>query len=88
MSVAEIGPELGVTRQSVHRIADILVEQGTACPTKGGREAVDRIRPGHAALRRSPGRRAGVRGTIADALVRLAAVLDELLSSDDNPGDA
>ncbi len=30
MSVAEIGREPGVTRQSVQRIADILIEQGTA----------------------------------------------------------
>ena len=57
MTVADIGRELGVTRQSVQRIADILVEQGLAIyepnpshrrakllvPTDQGRELVGRI---------------------------------------------
>lgn len=60
-SVAEIAREIGVTRQSVQRIADVLVEQRLAeyrpnpahrrakllAPTEAGRGAIRRIAPGH-----------------------------------------
>lgn len=55
---------MGITRQSVQRIADLLVEKGLAeyrpnpahrrakllAPTEEGRAAISRINPGHAAL--------------------------------------
>ena len=64
MSVSDIAREIGVTRQSVQRIADLLVEGRLAeyrsnpahrrakllTPTDAGRTAVRRITPGHAAF--------------------------------------
>ncbi|MFP8964532.1 MarR family winged helix-turn-helix transcriptional regulator [Streptomyces nanhaiensis] len=62
LPVAGIARAMGVTRQSVQRVADLLVERGLAvyepnpahrrakllAPTEEGRAAVDRIIPGHA----------------------------------------
>ena len=64
MPVAGIARAVGLTRQSVQRTADILVQQGLAeyvpnpahqrakllRPTREGREAVRRIAPAHAAF--------------------------------------
>ncbi|MGW7199157.1 MarR family winged helix-turn-helix transcriptional regulator [Streptomyces chryseus] len=64
LPVAGIARTMGITRQSVQRIADLLVTKGLAeyaanpahrrakllRPTEAGREAVRRIEPGHAAL--------------------------------------
>jgi DNA-binding MarR family transcriptional regulator len=64
LPVAGIAREIGITRQSVQRIADILVQQGLAGyepnpahrrakllrPTGQGHEAIRRISPAHAAL--------------------------------------
>jgi DNA-binding MarR family transcriptional regulator len=64
LSVADIAREIGVTRQSVQRVADLLVAEGRAefrpnpaharskllAPTTKGRDAVRRIAPAHAAL--------------------------------------
>lgn len=64
MSVSDIAREIGVTRQSVQRIADLLVKRGLAeyrpnpahqrakllTPTDAGHMAVRRITPGHAAF--------------------------------------
>jgi DNA-binding MarR family transcriptional regulator len=74
LPVAGIAREMGLTRQSVQRIADILVTRGLAeyrdnpahrrakllVPTGAGRAAIGRIGPGH-----------------ADAAGRLAAALGE-----------
>lgn len=63
-TVASVARTTGTTRQSVQRIADVLVEQGLAAyadnpahrrarllgATAAGREAVRRLGPGHAAL--------------------------------------
>jgi DNA-binding MarR family transcriptional regulator len=63
-SVAGIARAMGITRQSVQRIADVLAEQGLAeygpnpahrrakllHATELGREAIQRIDPGHARL--------------------------------------
>jgi DNA-binding MarR family transcriptional regulator len=63
LTVAGIAREMGITRQSVQRIADILAERGLAeylpnpahrrakllAPTQEGRAAIARIGPGHAA---------------------------------------
>jgi DNA-binding MarR family transcriptional regulator len=62
LPVAGIAREMGITRQSVQRIADLLVERGLAefqdnpahrrakllVPTAAGRAAVEAITPGHA----------------------------------------
>ena len=64
MPVADVAREIGVTRQSVQRVADLLVERKLAeyrpnpahrraqllVPTVAGVEAVRRIAPGHAAF--------------------------------------
>ncbi|MFD9320173.1 MarR family winged helix-turn-helix transcriptional regulator [Streptomyces sp. NPDC060053] len=64
LPVSGIARAMGITRQSVQRVADLLVERGLAeyrpnpahrrakllAPTEAGRAAVARIDPGHAAL--------------------------------------
>ncbi|MGI5401790.1 MarR family winged helix-turn-helix transcriptional regulator [Streptomyces sp. CA-135486] len=64
LPVAGIARDMGITRQSVQRIADLLVERGLAAyepnpahrraklvrPTDEGRAAVAKIGPGHAKL--------------------------------------
>lgn len=64
LPVAGIARTMGITRQSVQRVADLLVERGLAvyrpnpahrrakllAPTEEGRAAVARIGPGHAAF--------------------------------------
>ncbi|MFG2293455.1 MarR family winged helix-turn-helix transcriptional regulator [Streptomyces sp. NPDC048603] len=64
LPVAGVAREMGITRQSVQRIADLLAERGLAeyvpnpahrrakllRPTEAGRAAIGRIGPGHAAL--------------------------------------
>ncbi|WP_062208956.1 MarR family winged helix-turn-helix transcriptional regulator [Streptomyces sp. NBRC 109706] len=62
LPAAGIARAMGVTRQSVQRVADLLVERGLAeyhpnpahrrakllAPTPAGRAAIDRINPAHA----------------------------------------
>lgn len=64
LTVAGIARDMGITRQSVQRIADLLVERGLAAyepnpahrrakllrPTDEGRAAIAKIDPGHADL--------------------------------------
>ncbi|MFC7305730.1 MarR family winged helix-turn-helix transcriptional regulator [Streptomyces monticola] len=64
LPVAGIARAMGITRQSVQRIADLLVEKGLAeyrtnpahrraklvAPTEEGRAAIRRITPGHSGL--------------------------------------
>jgi DNA-binding MarR family transcriptional regulator len=64
LPVSEVARQIGVKRQSVQRVADLLVERGFAkyrpnpahlrakllTPTPRGRDAVRRIRPAHAAF--------------------------------------
>ncbi|WP_149181016.1 MarR family transcriptional regulator [Streptomyces sp. TRM49041] len=64
LTVAGIARAMGITRQSVQRVADLLVERGLAAyapnpahrrakllsPTEEGRAALARIDPGHADL--------------------------------------
>ncbi|WP_329021615.1 MarR family winged helix-turn-helix transcriptional regulator [Streptomyces sp. NBC_00690] len=87
LPVAGIARDMGITRQSVQRIADLLVERGLAAyetnpahrrakllrPTDEGRAAVDRLGPGHAAL---AARLAEVLGT--EQFAETARVLEEL----------
>jgi len=96
LSVADVARAMGITRQSVQRIADILVDRGLAeylpnpahrrakllRPTDAGYEAVRRIDPQHA---RFASRLAGALGedelqATLDSLHRLSQVLDHLAS--------
>lgn len=93
LTVAGIAREMGITRQSVQRIADILAERGLAeylpnpahrrakllTPTEAGRAAIARIGPGHAA---AAGRLAKALGEqplagAVAALRALSAALDD-----------
>jgi DNA-binding MarR family transcriptional regulator len=92
LPVAGIARVMGITRQSVQRVADLLVERGLAeyaanpahrtakllTVTEAGRAAVRRIEPGHAAL---AGRVAAALGEEGFAetvrvLTRLAEVME------------
>jgi DNA-binding MarR family transcriptional regulator len=94
LPVAGIAREMGITRQSVQRIADLLVDRGLAeyrpnpahrraklvAPTAQGREALSGVDPAHAALARRLVHAIG-EDALADVLAamrRLSAVLDEL----------
>ncbi|HEU4513543.1 MAG TPA: helix-turn-helix domain-containing protein [Nocardioidaceae bacterium] len=96
LTVADVAREMGITRQSVQRVADILVDRGLAeylpnpahrrakllRPTDAGYDAVRRIDPQHA---RFAGRLADALGTgelqaTLDSLRRLSEVLDQLAS--------
>ena len=94
LPVADIARSIGVTRQSVQRIADLLVEHRLAeyapnpahrrakllRPTDNGRAAIRRIRPQHAELAQ---RLADELGTellqrTLDDLARLSKALDTI----------
>lgn len=94
LPVSGIARAMGITRQSVQRIADLLVEHGLAeyrpnpahrrakllAPTGRGRDAVARIGPGHAALADRLAEAYG-EAELAEAvhvLERLSKVLDGL----------
>ncbi|MFJ4201695.1 MarR family winged helix-turn-helix transcriptional regulator [Streptomyces sviceus] len=94
LPVAGIAREMGITRQSVQRIADLLVERGLAAyrpnpahrrakllaPTEEGRVAVRRIDPGHAAFADRLAEAFG-EAELAEAvgvLERLSKVLDQI----------
>jgi DNA-binding MarR family transcriptional regulator len=94
LPVSGIARVMGITRQSVQRIADLLVEKGLAeylpnpahrrakllSPTEGGRAAVAKIGPGHAALADRLAEALGEDGfaETVRVLERLSAVLDDL----------
>ncbi|QDC12634.1 MarR family winged helix-turn-helix transcriptional regulator [Rhodococcus ruber] len=94
LPVAGIARAMGITRQSVQRIADLLVERGLAeylpnpahrraklvTPTSAGRAAVTGIDPAHAAFARRLADAVGEEGLAATltAMRQLSAVLDEL----------
>ncbi|MDX2679367.1 MarR family winged helix-turn-helix transcriptional regulator [Streptomyces soliscabiei] len=94
LPVSGIAREMGITRQSVQRIADLLVDKGLAeyrpnpahrrakllAPTQQGRAAIARIHPGHAAF---ADRLAAAYGEAelaeaVQALERLSKLLDAL----------
>ncbi|MFI7408629.1 MarR family winged helix-turn-helix transcriptional regulator [Streptomyces sp. NPDC049627] len=92
LPVSGIARAMGITRQSVQRIADLLVEKGLAeyrpnpahrrakllAPTEEGRTAISRINPGHAAFADRLAEAFGD-AELADAvrvLERLSKVLD------------
>ncbi|MFF5982912.1 MarR family winged helix-turn-helix transcriptional regulator [Streptomyces olindensis] len=94
LPVSGIARAMGITRQSVQRIADLLVERGLAeyrpnpahrrakllAPTGRGRAAIARIDPGHAAFADRLAEEFG-EAELAEAvrlLERLSKVLDGL----------
>jgi DNA-binding MarR family transcriptional regulator len=91
MTVAEIAREVGVTRQSVQRIADVLVERGLGeyrpnpahrrakllAATEAGRASIRRIAPGHAAFAQLLADRAGAT-TMEETLLALRRISDIL----------
>ena len=97
ITVAEIARELGLARQSVQRVADLLVGDALAeyrpnpahrrakllHLTPQGRAALDRIRPGHAAFAERLAANLGFAELrrIADALDLLSEALDDLQMS-------
>jgi DNA-binding MarR family transcriptional regulator len=98
LPVAGIAREMGITRQSVQRIADLLVERGLAeyrpnpahrrakllAPTEEGLAAVRRIGPGHAAFADRLAEAFG-ESELAEAvgaLERLSKVLDQISTGD------
>ncbi|MER5773017.1 MarR family transcriptional regulator [Streptomyces sp. NPDC002039] len=94
LPVAGIARTMGITRQSVQRVADLLAAGGLAeyvpnpahrrakllRPTEAGRAAIARIAPGHAALaaRLSAELGESAFAETARVLERLAAALDTL----------
>jgi DNA-binding MarR family transcriptional regulator len=94
LSVAGIAREMGITRQSVQRIADLLVDHELAeyvenpahkraklvRPTATGRDVISRINPQHAAAARRLAKTMG-RAELeraVDAMRSLSAALDDL----------
>lgn len=93
LPVAGIARAMGITRQSVQRIADLLVERGLAeyaenpahrrakllRPTGAGREAVSRIGPSHAEFAARLAGELGVEG-----LAETVRVLERLSGAVEN----
>ncbi len=94
LPVSGVARAMGLTRQGVQRIADLLVEQGLAeyrpnpahqrakllAVTEAGREAVRRIQPGHREFAQRLAKQLGQEEfeRVADALEKLIVALDEL----------
>ncbi|MEV4169323.1 MarR family transcriptional regulator [Nonomuraea sp. NPDC049709] len=94
LPVAGIARAMGMTRQGVQRIADLLVERGLAeyrpnpahrrakllQPTAAGREAIAKIVPAHQAFADRLVAELGVEGAreCLEAVQRLSAALDHL----------
>ncbi|MFC8826515.1 MarR family winged helix-turn-helix transcriptional regulator [Streptomyces sp. NPDC057137] len=94
LSVSGIAREMGITRQSVQRIADLLVERGLAAyepnpahrraklltPTEDGRAAIHEIRPGHAAAAKRLAEELGEEGfaETVRVLERLSRAMDAI----------
>ncbi|MCP3758284.1 MarR family winged helix-turn-helix transcriptional regulator [Streptomyces sp. TBY4] len=104
LPVAGIARAMGITRQSVQRIADLLAVKGLAeyvpnpahrrakllRPTEAGRAAVARIGPGHAALATRLAETLGedAFAETVRALEHLSAALDTLRPTTDPPADS
>ncbi|WP_156725667.1 MarR family winged helix-turn-helix transcriptional regulator [Streptomyces apocyni] len=97
-TVAGIARAMGITRQSVQRIADLLVGKGLAAyvpnpahrraklltPTDEGRAAIARIAPGHAELARRLAAELGAAefAETVRVLERLSGAMDSLAEAD------
>jgi DNA-binding MarR family transcriptional regulator len=91
LPVAGIAREMGITRQSVQRIADLLVDRGLAeyrdnpahrrakllAPTEPGRAAIAEIVPGHAAFARRLAKAMG-RDELTHALAAMTKLSEAL----------
>ncbi|MGW5518554.1 MarR family winged helix-turn-helix transcriptional regulator [Nocardia africana] len=98
LPVSGIAREMGITRQSVQRIADLLVGKGLAeyrpnpshrraklvAITDAGSAAIRRIAPNHAVMAKQLARQLGSRrfAEVVDALADLSAALEALESGD------
>lgn len=94
LPVSGIARQMGITRQSVQRIANILVDEGLAGylpnpahrrakllqPTDAGREAVGRIDPAHADVADRLAKELGLDAfrETLDTLTRLSEALDSI----------
>jgi DNA-binding MarR family transcriptional regulator len=101
LPVVGIAREMGITRQSVQRIADILVDRGLAeyvpnpahrrakllRPTSAGYEAVQRIDPQHARFAHRLVQELGRDGcdVVLGALRRLSEAMESAVGSFDAP---
>ncbi|MDT0574270.1 MarR family transcriptional regulator [Streptomyces sp. DSM 3412] len=99
LPVAGVARAMGITRQSVQRVADLLVDRDLAAyvpnpahrraklltPTPAGRAAIERIDPGHATLAARLAQALGEEEFAATvrALERLSGVLDGLAAPPD-----
>lgn len=104
LPVAGIARVMGITRQSVQRIADLLVAEGLAeylpnpahrraklvRPTEAGYAAVRRIEPAHAVVAERLANQLGCQQfrETVDALTRLSAALEGLSASSDGAASA
>ncbi|MET7938560.1 MarR family transcriptional regulator [Streptomyces sp. NPDC005302] len=98
LPVSGIARVMGITRQSVQRVADLLVEKGLAAyrpnpahrrakllaPTEQGRAAIAAIGPGHAVYADRVAEALGpdALAETVQVLERLSAVLDSLAAED------
>ncbi len=87
LTVAGIARAMGITRQSVQRIADLLVEDGLAeyrdnpahrrakllAPTQAGHAAIDRINPAHRRAAKALAAEVGA-ARLAEALAAMQAL--------------
>ncbi|WP_406267508.1 MarR family transcriptional regulator [Nocardia sp. NBC_00881] len=94
LSVAGIAREMGITRQSVQRIADLLVDKGLAeyrpnpahrraklvAATEEGLSAVRRVNPQHAVMAKRLASQIGPRqlALTVEVLTKLSAALDAI----------
>ncbi|MET9773448.1 MarR family winged helix-turn-helix transcriptional regulator [Streptomyces sp. NPDC006367] len=99
LPVSGVARAMGITRQSVQRIADLLVEQGLAeyrpnpahrrakllAPTDAGRAAVSRIDPGHAAFAERLAEAYGGEDGLAAAVEALERLSKALGELEDRP---
>ncbi|WP_040784557.1 MarR family winged helix-turn-helix transcriptional regulator [Nocardia pneumoniae] len=102
LPVAGIAREMGITRQSVQRIADLLVDKGLAeyrpnpahrraklvAVTDAGRAAVGRINPQHAVMAKRLAAELGPEqlALTAEVLTKLSAAMDAITARDDQLG--
>ncbi|WP_330233455.1 MarR family transcriptional regulator [Nocardia sp. NBC_00508] len=99
LPVAGIAREMGITRQSVQRIADLLVDKGLAeyrpnpahrraklvAVTEAGLAAVRRINPQHAVMSERLAAELGPQqlALTVDVLTKLSAAMDAITAQDD-----
>ncbi|MFV0134642.1 MarR family winged helix-turn-helix transcriptional regulator [Streptomyces sp. HMX87] len=101
LPVAGVARAMGITRQSVQRVADLLVDQGLAeyrpnpahrrakllAPTEAGRAAVSRIDPGHAAFADRLTEAYGSEAELAEAVRALERLSEALARIGGVPAD-